>query len=388
VTNPNYTGSATNTLTVSPATATVTLGNLNQIYNGTARIVTATTTPSGLSVGITYNGSSTAPTNVGSYQVVGTVTNPNYTGSATNTLTVSPAAASVTLSNLNQIYNGAARIVTATTTPSGLSVGITYDSSSTAPTNAGSYQVVGTVTNPNYTGSDTNTLTVSPAAATVTLSNLNQVYDGTPRVVTATTIPSGLGVSITYDSSTSAPTNAGAYEVVGTVTDINYVAGATNNMSVAKVPLAITADDKSKAFGQLDPAFTANYASFVGGENESILDGTLMFSRVPGEAAGTYAITPAGLTSINYEIGFVDGTLTITNVTPVILSVANSDSTNVVITWSAVSNVKYRVQYRDDFDGEWFDLSPDIDATSDTAFATDYTFGLQQRFYRVVIPLP
>jgi hypothetical protein len=113
-----------------------------------------------------------------------------------------------------------------------------------------------------------------------------------------------------------------------------------------------------------------------------------MFSRVPGEAAGTYAITPAGLTSINYEIGFVDGTLTITNVTPVILSVANSDSTNVVITWSAVSTVKYRVQYRDDFDGEWFDLSPDIDATSDTAFATDYTFGLQQRFYRVVIPLP
>ena len=39
---------------------------------------------------ITYNGSTTAPTNVGSYNVVATVDNPNYKGQATGTLVISP----------------------------------------------------------------------------------------------------------------------------------------------------------------------------------------------------------------------------------------------------------------------------------------------------------
>jgi hypothetical protein len=73
------------------ATAVVTLSNLSQTYNGTARSVTASTTPSSLNVLLTYNGSANAPTNVGSYTVIGTVNDPNYVGSATNTLVVGPS---------------------------------------------------------------------------------------------------------------------------------------------------------------------------------------------------------------------------------------------------------------------------------------------------------
>ncbi|MGA9779532.1 MAG: MBG domain-containing protein, partial [Verrucomicrobiia bacterium] len=79
--------SATNsaTLTVNKATASITLGSLNQTYSGSAKTATATTTPSGLAVTFTYNGSATAPTSAGSYTVVGTINDPNYQGSATGT---------------------------------------------------------------------------------------------------------------------------------------------------------------------------------------------------------------------------------------------------------------------------------------------------------------
>jgi hypothetical protein len=75
-------------LTVGKTNALVNLENLIQTYDGTARIVTATTVPAGLPVEIKYDGSSTAPINVGSYQVVGTVNHTAYEGSATNTLTI------------------------------------------------------------------------------------------------------------------------------------------------------------------------------------------------------------------------------------------------------------------------------------------------------------
>ena len=62
---------------ISPATGVVTLGNLSQTYNGTARPATATTTPTGLTVNLTYNGSANAPTNAGSYTVIGTIKDAN-----------------------------------------------------------------------------------------------------------------------------------------------------------------------------------------------------------------------------------------------------------------------------------------------------------------------
>jgi len=47
------------------------------------------------------------------------------------------------------------------------------------------------------------------------------------------------------------------------------------------------------------------------GRAQAFWCGTLTFSRALGEVVGGYAITPAGLTSTNYAITFVNGTLTI-----------------------------------------------------------------------------
>jgi hypothetical protein len=76
---------------ITPAPATVTLNRSVQLYDGIAKSVTATTSPTGLPVAITYNGASTAPSSTGTYTVIGTVTNPNYSGSATNYLYVAVA---------------------------------------------------------------------------------------------------------------------------------------------------------------------------------------------------------------------------------------------------------------------------------------------------------
>jgi hypothetical protein len=227
-------GSATNTFIITPAPATVTLSGLAAIYNGSAHAVTATTSPAGLAASTTYNGSSSAPVNIGSYAVVSTINNSNYTGSASGTLVISGAGATVTLGNLAQTYTGNACVATATTTPAGLAVNITYNGSSSAPTNCGNYTVIGSISSTNYTGSATNTLAIAKAAGKVSLSGLNQRYTGSPIAVKSSTTPAGMNVTITYNGSAQPPTKIGSYTVVGTIVNSNYNGSATNTLAISR----------------------------------------------------------------------------------------------------------------------------------------------------------
>jgi subtilisin family serine protease len=226
------------TFTVPKATATVTISSTNQTYNGSARPVSISTTPSGLSNSVTYNGNSSAPTNAGTYNVVATVTDSNYEGSATSTLTITKASATISLGNLIQTYDGTSRTVTATTSPTNLPVTITYNGASSAPTNAGTYAVVGTINDTNYSGSASGSLEISKATATVQISSLSQIYDGSSKPVTVTTTPSGLSVSVTYDGSATIPSALGTYAVSATVTDSNYQGSASGTLSITDPPTA------------------------------------------------------------------------------------------------------------------------------------------------------
>jgi hypothetical protein len=192
INDTNYTGSATGTLVISKATATVTLGSLTATYDGAPHSATATTTPPGLTVTFTYNGIPTAPTTAGSYTVVGTINDTNYAGSATGTLVIAKGVATVTLGSLTATYDGAPHSATATTTPPGLTVTFTYNGSPTAPSAAGSYTVVGTINDVNYSGSATGILTVTPAGTSTTLTSSSPggAAYGQPITFTATVIPS------------------------------------------------------------------------------------------------------------------------------------------------------------------------------------------------------
>lgn len=95
--------------------ATVTLGNLSATYDGTPKSATATTSPTGLTVAFTYDGSSTPPTNAGSYAVVGTVTGSSYTGSATGTLVIAKATQTISFTGpADQGFTAAAIPLSAT----------------------------------------------------------------------------------------------------------------------------------------------------------------------------------------------------------------------------------------------------------------------------------
>jgi hypothetical protein len=76
----------------------VSLSQLVQIYDGKPKTPSVTTLPSGLSVGLTYNGKTNLPVNPGSYQVAAQVTDPNYSGTCAATMTIATTNTALLLS--------------------------------------------------------------------------------------------------------------------------------------------------------------------------------------------------------------------------------------------------------------------------------------------------
>ncbi len=96
-------------------------------------------------------------------------------------------------------------------------------------------------------------------------------------------------------------------------TDYNCVS-KTVTINVNPATLTVTANNASRTYGTPNPAFSVAYAGFVNGNNAGSLSGTLAFTTAATIASpvGTYSVTPSGLTSSNYAITFVPGTLTVT----------------------------------------------------------------------------
>ena len=281
-----FAGSATGTLVVAKVPATVSLENLAQTYDGTPRCAAATTDPAGLAVRFTYDGASEPPTAAGSYQVVAIVEDETWEGEATGTLVVAKALAAVALNSLAQTYDGAPRAVAASTVPAELPIDLTYDGSLNAPTDAGSYVVTAKVVSASYAGAATGLLVVAKAAATVTLNGLEQTYDGTPRVVTATTDPAELAVDIRYDGAFGAPTAGGTYAVSGMVSDPNWQGMATGALVVARAAQAIE-------FPPIASQWTTNVVQLAATASSG-LPVTFSVAAGPGSIAGGTTLTFLG----------------------------------------------------------------------------------------------
>ena len=177
--------------------ATVTLSNLLQTYDGGPHPVTVTTNPGGLAVVVTYNGAPTPPVGAGSYAVVATIDSEDFAGSATGTLVVQKALASVALGGLLQVYDGTPKAVTVTTLPPGLAVQVTYDGSATPPTAPGSYAVMANIVDANYEGSASATLVITTTALVRHAPTINGRLNGSLELLSAesTTLNSSAAVS-------------------------------------------------------------------------------------------------------------------------------------------------------------------------------------------------
>jgi len=100
-------------LAVNPAAGGVVLSDLTHVYDGSPHPAVATTTPTGLPVNLTYNGSATPPTAPGWYDVVATINSPDYTGGATGQLFIDVTALVKHLPQLDGRVRGSVHLVTA-----------------------------------------------------------------------------------------------------------------------------------------------------------------------------------------------------------------------------------------------------------------------------------
>jgi hypothetical protein len=260
ITNTAGNSESTLKITVNKATSTVTLGSLSPTYDGTAKSATATTSPTiAGNVTYTYKGisptvydqSSTPPTQAGSYTVVGTINDTNYSGNATGTLVIAKGTPSVTNATATDINYGSALNSSTLTGTKSTPGTLAFTSPSTTPS-AGTDNQAWTFTpdDSNYnTVTGTVSVTVNKATSIVTLGSLTPTYDGTAKSATATTSPTIAGnVTYTYkgisptvyDQSSTPPTQAGSYTVVGTINDTNYSGHATGTLVIAKGTPSVT----------------------------------------------------------------------------------------------------------------------------------------------------
>ena len=126
--------------------------------------------------------------------------------------------------------------------------------------------------------------------------------------------------STVYASSAAAPTNAGTYAVTATLVDPGYSnsSSRTEAFTILPKPITITADAKSKAYGETDPAWTFTSTGLL---NSDSLTGSL--TRASGENPGTHAITQGTLAAgANYQVVFNGAYLTI-GVAPLASSAIN-----------------------------------------------------------------
>lgn len=159
---------------------------------------------------------------------------PAFAQTATH-YTAAPAyttAAIVSVNSLTAIYDGTAKQVGVTTIPPGLAYTVTYNGSTTPPTAAGTYTVNVSVNQPGYAGTANGMLFIDKGTASIVLGGLDQAYDGQPKNVTVATDPAGLNVSVTYNGSAVLPVNAGNYEVLAAVNDMNYKGSASGTLSI------------------------------------------------------------------------------------------------------------------------------------------------------------
>ena len=284
----------------------------------------------------------------------GTFNAANYTITYNNgVLTVSPAALTVTANNQAKAYGQTVVFTGTEFTPTGLQNGETIGSvtlaslgaPATASVAGSPYAITasnatgGTFNAANYTITYNNgVLTVSPAALTVTANNQTKAYGQTVVFTGTEFTPTGLQNgetigTVTLASAGAAPTATvlgGPYAITasnalgGTFNAANYVITYANGvMTVTPLPIAVTANNQAKVYGQPDPALTFT-APTVNGD---VLAGALV--RAPGEtvAAGPYAITQGTVTNANnpnYSITFVNGQLVIT---PAPLTIAADSKT-------------------------------------------------------------
>jgi hypothetical protein len=282
--------------------------------------------------------------------------------SATTTV-VRADSQSITFPPLSDVRLDEVAPVPAATASSGLAVTYSTSSAACSVTSGGAITLLGVgpcsiaadqpgdaTTTPPYEAAprETQPFTITPGNQTISFGPLaNRALGDSPISVSATA-SSGLAVALTTSSTACSVSTTGTVMQAGDagwgpaprVTQ-SFTVGSSATPPPAGLPaLTVTADSKSRPFGQADPEFTTTISGFVNGQ-------TLATSGVSGSpACATTAtiVSPAGtypiacsigtLASAAYTFAFAPGTLTVVRGAS---SVALSTSTTVFETSTPVT---------------------------------------------------
>jgi len=255
--------------------------------------------------------------------------------SVQQTLTINKATLTATADNKSRVYGAANPSFTITysgfknsETATVIDASPTSTTSATNASNAGAYSIVSSGgSDNNYSFSYVNgTLTITKAILTATADNKNRIYgDANPTLTITYTGFKNNETATVIDIAPTASTmatplsNVGANSIVPSGgTDNNYIFTFVNGtLTINKATLTATADNKSRIYGNANPAFTITYSGFKNDETATVINITpsTTTTAIQTTNVGIYNIVPAGGTDNNYSFAYVNGSLAITKAT-------------------------------------------------------------------------
>ncbi len=348
--NSNYTITFTpGTLTISKAPLTVTANNQTRTYGApnppltfnAEGFVAGDTADKALTGSLATTAIPTSP--VGTYSITqGTLAATNYTISFTgSTLEITPAALTVTaddqvrkIGSPNPEFTISYSGFVNNETPDVLTEPVIASTVADENSPPGEYPIVlsgGAATNYKLTLVNGILRVVEKDVPIITW-NVPSLTYGMPLSdaelnATASFNDEPLAGKFTYNPPVGTVLNAGTgltLTVLFTPTDqLNFEAvGKQVTIDVKPAPLTITADDKTMVAGEEVPALTARFEGLVNDDTEDSFDPplTLTTEATSSSPPGTYPIVPSKAANPNYDITFVNGTLTIRLAGPVLES--------------------------------------------------------------------
>ena len=281
--------------------------------------------------GTVYPSSTTAPTNVGDYTVTATVNerNADYEGSLSSDFSISPAPVTIKANAVSKVYDKLSStpelsffVLSGSIVNAADSTSLLSSMNRGSNENVGKYQIdtsnIPLAFNTNYDLTYlTDSLTINQRPISVSGENISKTYgDGDP--IFEPTIVSGsllLGDAFSGSLTRNLGDGLGEYFITqGTLTaGANYAITflPSSKLTISARPITLTADAKSKTYGDADPSFTyqVTTGSLVSGD---AFTGSL--SRTAGDTVGTFTITQGNLSIDqieNYNLSFVSNDLTI-----------------------------------------------------------------------------
>ncbi|MVN90635.1 T9SS type B sorting domain-containing protein [Mucilaginibacter sp. HME9299] len=316
---------------------------------------------------ITTAATSSSP--VGTYTLQGAgATADNYTFNyIAGRLTITPASLTIKVNDTTRRYAQPNPQFTASyvglstfDTPASLTSLPVFNTTANVNSAPGTYAVTaGGASSPNYNISYENgTLTVAkPQLIVKAVNQLRNYGEASPAFTLSysgfvgndnETVFTELPKAVTAATQSS---NAGTYSIVpsGGVNQTYDVVYENGTLTVNKVNLTVTAKDTSRLYGVANPVFRIKYAGFVNGDSEASLTvrPVVTSTAVPTSPLGTYPLVPAGGASVNYNLNYVNGNLSILPGTSTISFAAIPQKTygDAAFDAGAVSNVNEQVVY-------------------------------------------